>query len=68
MNYIGRNPTPNEEPIDFKPVQKNVINFVDITNNGLLSGVQPVAKRIEFWDNFYKQNENIFKEAAEKMV
>lgn len=46
----------------FKPVQENSINYVDITNDGLISKIQPFADRIKFWDDFYKKYEKTLKQ------
>lgn len=40
----------------FKPVGKNAINYVNISNEGMVAGVQPFEKRVEFWDKFYKKH------------
>lgn len=52
----------------FKPVQENAINYVDITNDGLIGGVQPFAERMEFWDNFYRKHENTLKQAVVETI
>jgi len=42
-------PTPNNDPIAFKPIQKDLINFVDITNEGLVPALGPHNKFMSFW-------------------
>lgn len=34
---------------------------MDITNDGLIDGVQPMADRIEFWNRFYQKYERTLK-------
>lgn len=46
---INRNPTPNNEPITFEPIQKDLVHFVDITNEGLIPALGPHKKFMDFW-------------------
>ncbi|KAG4072767.1 hypothetical protein HA402_005244 [Bradysia odoriphaga] len=50
-------PTPNDEPISFKPIQKNLINFVDITNEGLIPALGPHKKFMDFWTDIFGRYE-----------
>ncbi|XP_037044089.1 esterase B1-like [Bradysia coprophila] len=50
-------PTPNNEPISFKPIQKNLINFVDITNEGLIPALGPHKKFVDFWTDIFSRYE-----------
>lgn len=52
---------PNGDPVDLKPVQNDVVNYVDITNNGFVAGVNPHANAIAFWDSFLKKHKNYLK-------
>lgn len=47
------NPTPNDEPVSFKPIQKKLINFVDITNEGLIPALGPHKKFVDFWEDIF---------------
>lgn len=51
--FFNRNPTPRKVPIDFKPVVGSEINFLDITNKGLLLGVDPHGDTVRFWDELF---------------
>ncbi len=46
---LTRNPTPNNQPIAFKPIHKKEVHFVDITNDGLIPALGPHKKFIDFW-------------------
>lgn len=52
---------PNNDPIVWKPVEKDVVNYVDLTNNGPVGGTDPHAKYIHFWDEFLHKYRNILK-------
>lgn len=41
--------------LDFKPVQNGEINFLDITNNGFIPGLNPNVEAIQFWANIEKR-------------
>lgn len=45
---FASDPSPNEQ-ISIKPVQKNLINFVDIRNEGLIAALGPNQKAMDFW-------------------
>lgn len=47
---IYSNPTPGNMPIYFEPIRTNAINFVDIHNNGMTMGTDPLASGAIFWD------------------
>lgn len=57
----SRNPTQNKDPVDLRPIQKDVVNYVDITNNGLVVGVNPESRTTAFWDGFFTKHKNFFK-------
>lgn len=39
-----------------RPVRPDEINYVDITNNGFVIGVNPHARYIEFWNEFLSKH------------
>lgn len=47
--FICRNPTPSNDPITFKPIHKDIVNFVDISNEGLIPALGPHKKFMSFW-------------------
>lgn len=56
--YI-RNPTHKSNPYVFKPMRRGEINFVDITNDGLVPGLDSFGDRQKFWSDLrlkYKSN------------
>lgn len=57
--FIFRNPIPNNDPIEVKPVTVNEINYVDLTNDGPVAGTNLHAEYIEFWDNFLHKHKDI---------
>lgn len=52
---------PNNDPIELKPVEKDVVNFVDLTNDGPVAGTNPHADYIRFWDQFLHKYRAILK-------
>lgn len=57
--FIFRNPIPNNDPIEVKPVTVNAINYVDLTNDGPVAGTNPHAEYIEFWNDFLHKHKDI---------
>lgn len=55
IEYFCRHPTPEKRPVDFKAVTKTVQNFLDITNAGLVPGIDPNKDNIAVWDNAIKE-------------
>lgn len=51
-----RDPAPNSEPTELKPIQGDVINYVDITNNGLFVDVNPHIESIQFWNELLSKH------------
>lgn len=45
----------------FKPIQNGEINFLDITNKGLMPGVNPNGKAMDFWMNIEKRMQKYIK-------
>lgn len=56
------NPTPNGVPVDFEPVTKKQMNFVDIRDDQIIAAYNPNHKFIQFWQNLYEKYSNIFTE------
>ena len=51
-----RNPTPKNEPLYFKPVRRNKLNYLHLTNKGMVSGrVDPFGENMHFWDDLLKE-------------
>lgn len=46
------NPHSNPDSTIIKP---NEITYLDITNNGIVVGVNPSQKIVTFWDDFYRK-------------
>lgn len=61
--FIFRNPIPNNDPIEVKPVTGNAINYVDLTNDGPVAGTNPHAEYIEFWNDFLHKHKDILQTA-----
>lgn len=54
-----RNPMPDNDPIEIKPViETNNINFVDLTNDGPVAGQNPHAAYIQFWNEFLHKHKD----------
>lgn len=54
------NPTPTNmstEPIQFKPLVKgsNEYDYIELTNDGLVAGINPFSERMEFWRKLYQK-------------
>lgn len=49
IRFACSDPAPNSEPTELKPIQNDVVNYVDITNNGLFVDVNPHRESIQFW-------------------
>lgn len=54
------NPTPKNistESIQFKPLNatSNQYDFVKLTNDGLVAGINPFSERMEFWNQLYQK-------------
>lgn len=52
---IYRDPTPDKSPVEFRPIENGVINYVNITNDGLISDIDPHGRAIYFWDEFFRK-------------
>ena len=50
-------PAPDNDPITFKPVLKDQVNFVDIQNDGLYAATNPSYKSVQFWNNIIAEYE-----------
>lgn len=59
IEYIFRNPIPSNDPIEAKPVTVDVVNYVDLTNNGFIVGTNPHAEYIQFWNDFLHKYKDI---------
>lgn len=59
IECIFRNPIPNNNPIEVKPVTVDAVNYVDLTNNGPIAGVNPHATYIQFWNDFLHKYKSI---------
>lgn len=53
-----RNPTVNRNPIKFKPILKNQLNYLDITYEGMEMKTNPYHESIAFWDNLFEEHKN----------
>jgi len=60
-------PTPNENPANFKPVQNNEINFLDINNEGLTPGLNPHRKSVQFWNDLYQKYQSLLKKNSNEV-
>lgn len=60
---IRRNPTINGDPIEeFRPVQVDELNFVDVTIDGLIAGVSPNGNHTQFLDYVVKEAKRLVEE------
>lgn len=50
LSAFRSNPAPNSKPTGLKPIQGDAVNYVDITNDGLLDGENPHNEAIQFWN------------------
>ena len=60
-SFFIRNPTPNDEPIGVRPIEGDVVNYVEIQNDRLVAGVNPKQKSITFWDQFFVAHPEVLK-------
>lgn len=65
--FCRRNPTPNNDPVEVKPIQNNVTNYVDITNNGFIPSVNPHAEFIQFWDQFLDKHKDLLGNCSQNL-
>lgn len=56
-----RNPTPSAVPVDLKPFNDNATNYVEISNNGLVLGVDPHGDSYRFWAQLLDKHRSLFK-------
>lgn len=49
--FFCRNPTPGNIPVYFEPVRNNVLNYLEINNEGLFPGTDPHKENAKFWDD-----------------
>lgn len=56
ISHSEKSPSPG-----FKPIQNGEINFLDITNKGLMPGVNPNGKAMDFWMNIEKRMQKYIK-------
>lgn len=57
-----RNPTPNNQPVEWQPVTSATdVNFLDISNEGLNLAQNPHFKAVEFWDKLFVKYNKIAK-------
>lgn len=64
---IFSDPTYKEELISgFHPIRNDVINFLDVTNDGLQLGVNPRKYADEFWTQLEQTAHQIAKEKGIK--
>lgn len=61
--FLISNPTPNQYPVDLKPMTKDHLSYLDITNAGSILGVNLRREFIQFWDDLYIKYEKIFADA-----
>lgn len=54
------NPTPDNEAIEHKPVTEDTMNYVEITNDGLVARKNRKASNMRFWDDFIEAHEDLF--------
>lgn len=54
--FYHRNPA-SSQSVDWKPVEKNKINYASITNDAIVPGVDPNAKNVKFWDEFFSKHQ-----------
>lgn len=59
LSDIFRNPIPNNDPIEVKPVTDSTVNYVDLTNKGPVAGTNPHAEYIQFWNEFLHKHRDI---------
>ncbi|XP_055301656.1 esterase B1-like [Sitodiplosis mosellana] len=53
-------PTYQQEPIaGFLPIDDDQVNFLDVTNDGLMPGVNPNQKAMEFWAHVEREVQEI---------
>lgn len=55
-----RHPTPHGDPIDWPPVLDRWLNYVEITNEGLIKGTNPYKEKIQFWRDLYTKYDHAF--------
>ncbi|KAJ6641664.1 Esterase B1, partial [Pseudolycoriella hygida] len=52
------NPTPNAEPIELKPLENDLVHFIDITNQGLIAALGPNKKFLDFWSDILGRHDS----------
>lgn len=62
------NPINNNDPIEeFKPIENNIIHFLDISNDGLTTGMGPHKKSMDFWQNIHQKYEQLREQNKNKI-
>lgn len=58
------NPTHDSIDIDWQPIKNNVVNFLDIRNDGFHPAINPNSKSFNFWNEILKEyNDLIIKDS-----
>lgn len=61
FKIFHRIPSHHNDPIaNFLPIEDDRVNFLDVTNNGLVPGENPNQKAMEFWSHIEKELHEIY--------
>lgn len=64
INLFFRNPSYNDEPVaSIKPIYKEDVHFIDITNNGLFVDVNVNKKSNELWHDIEEKVRTLINKA-----
>lgn len=50
----------NKDPIEWKPIKIDELNYVEITNDGLIAKQEPKAETVAFWNDIFKDNHKLW--------
>ena len=62
------NRDPSIEGGQFEPVSDESITYVELTNDGPVSGVNEYSERMQFWDDLFKKYDNFMSFDSEMYI
>ena len=57
-----RNPTPIGQPVNFRPIDANQTEILDMTNNGPIIKINPFNQNIRFWNDLLEQYKKLWRD------
>lgn len=58
--FVFRIPTPSGQPVQLETFNENAQNYVTLSNDGLVLGVNPHEDAFRFWSQLLQKYDSIF--------